>query len=441
MLRKLPGKIRELIKQSIVIQRFIQVFTVDAFVKAGSFAFYILFARLMTARDLGIFDYLFSFIAAVLAPVFNMGLYVAQAKLYHEYDKKKRGTLFFTINTFIGSIIIVFLLFAFFFDADYHLMKLVVTNENYQFDYSKYRYIILSGFVISVMIVMMSGYFMTSEQIGRFNKQNLVAFFVVNLLILGALYFVDGNSAELRLKYYYTGQFIVLLIFYRFYLKQFRLHFDFSILRKSLKISWPAMWGAVWMFVYSFSDKWLLQHSSTFESVGTYGYAVKIASAVLIFFTSFQNVWQPLFFKEKNLTILQRKTKRIVNNMMVTLLAVSIGLWIIVFVLLWLNVIRYEHFAMLYILPVMLLGRIFQSIQQLYSNYTIYFERTAINFWVGLGGNVLNLGLNILLIPLYGIYGAATATFISVLISCTFYIFVVSKIINKNVRKTKHNTT
>jgi len=437
MFKILIERLNDLLKHSIVFRRFLKVFSVDAFVKVGSFAFYILFARLMTARELGIFDYLFSFVASVLAPIFNLGLYVAQTKLYHELDAPKRGSLYFTINTFIGAIILIFLGISVIFDADFYIMKWVVTNESYHFNYADYRYIILSGFVISIMLVMMSGFFMTSEQIGLFNTQNIVSFVAVNLLTLTAMYFTNGNTAELRLKYFFIGQFIVLLFFYYRYLNHFRLKFDTALLRQSLKISWPTMWGAVWMFVYSFSDKWLLQDSSSFESVGTYGYAVKIASAVLIFFTSFQNIWQPLFFKEKNIAIIYQKTRRIIINMIGILIAVSVGLWVAVFVLLWLKLIAPEHYIMLYILPIMLLGRIFQSIQQLYSNYTIYFERTAINFWVGLGGNLLNLAFVIVLIPRYGIYGAAFGTFLAVLISSSTFIIIVSKFVKKNVRQSE----
>ena len=66
------------------------------------------------------------------------------------------------------------------------------------------------------------------------------------------------------------------------------------------------------------------------------------------------------------------------------------------------------------LLPWLAVGTLLQGVQAFFASY--YFtlsRRTAANAWIVLGGAVLNIGLNLLLIPVSGAQGAAVATVLS----------------------------
>ena len=64
-------------------------------------------------------------------------------------------------------------------------------------------------------------------------------------------------------------------------------------------------------------------------------------------------------------------------------------------------------------LPILLIAQVVVSLAIFYSNYLIYFEKTALILWAGLGISILSVVLNLLLIPNLKSYGAAITLLIS----------------------------
>jgi len=61
----------------------------------------------------------------------------------------------------------------------------------------------------------------------------------------------------------------------------------------------------------------------------------------------------------------------------------------------------------------------------LYSNYLIYFEKTYITSVTGLILCGVSLGLSLLLIPTFGVYGAATVSLLCNLTYLVLYYFII----------------
>ena len=439
MVQKIKNLVAEtivFIKQSQVLSRFLKVFSIEMLARIAGFACWFTIVYLTSKEEYGVYSYLL-LVVTIVASIFNFGLYTSQIKIYHELDDEGKGRLFFSTNIFLWSVIFFVGLLSYFFEVDITLFKLII-NEKNNIDYLPFRPYILPGIAIQILMVMATSYFTTGEKIKLLNGFNVTNVLGLNLFVLIGLLYFAGDNVLIMIKLFYIGQFLFLIIFYSFYLQKFKARFDKKLLLKSLRLGWPVMINSVWAIVYNFSDRLLLQEYGSFADVGVYSFAFKLASILTIILTSFQNVWQPFFFKEKNLTKNYQKTSSVVLKMIGSFVLVSVGIWAGMFLLLLLGY-KEGYLAVLYIMPVMFISRTLNAVQTLYSNYTLYFEQTYINLFVGMFGNILNLGLNILLIPRFNIYGAVVATLISVAVSCLFYVLYVKMKVKKVTSQNKNH--
>ena len=70
----------------------------------------------------------------------------------------------------------------------------------------------------------------------------------------------------------------------------------------------------------------------------------------------------------------------------------------------------------------------------LYSNYLIYFEKTYIAAYIGFFICFIIYAASILLIPGYGVYGAALVSVISNLAYFIIYYFIIKNLAGKHLR-------
>jgi O-antigen/teichoic acid export membrane protein len=73
----------------------------------------------------------------------------------------------------------------------------------------------------------------------------------------------------------------------------------------------------------------------------------------------------------------------------------------------------------------MLAGQIVICLALLYSNYLIYFERTSLILWSGLAVSLTSTLLNMTLIPVWKVYGAATTLLVSNATYLVIYYWIV----------------
>ena len=90
-----------------------------------------------------------------------------------------------------------------------------------------------------------------------------------------------------------------------------------------------------------------------------------------------------------------------------------------------LGIIQQKYEQTLYILPIMLISQIFSAMVPLYTNYLIYFEKTYLTSVTGFLLCIVSLGLSMLLIPSFGVYGAATVSLLSNLTYLCVYYFII----------------
>ena len=421
-------------KNNIILRRLFAVLSIDILVKASGFFLLPLYLRLMTQQEFGLYNYILSIIQT-FALVLTFGLYIPQSKLYHFYSTKEDrgrllGTLFTTLIVFIVCLFLILLLFGW----DDWIIKHLFDNTT---DYAKYKVLIALALVISVFAYMLTNFFYTSERIREVRAYNIYRIIVINSIAILALYFLKGNSVSIRLGFTYAIELLLFCLFANFLVRELRITFNKTMFRKSIYLGLPIMLSAMFGIIVNFSDKFLLQKYGSLIDLSNYYLAFSFASIIPLIFTSFQNIWLPVFIKEKNVKKNFEKTRRIVSNLFLIFFLLSIAIWLIFMVLLWVRIIPGSYGNVSSILPFVLITQIFAAVTPLFSNYLIYFEKTN---WVFLSGflvSIISIGLGVWLIPIYGVWGAALTTLIVNLVYLLIYYYLVLYLKERHLPKSE----
>lgn len=401
-----------------MVERFAKVFSVDVVVRGVNFLLIPVFLHIMTREEVGTYDYLYAFAFAV-APTLNLGLYVSLTKMYHSYSEiEEKGKLLFTIHTTLVSFLLLVFGVIYGFKWDYHLFDFLV-NEPIAYD--RYRFYILLAMISMIYNTLLTMFFVTSEKISKIQRYNIGRCLLVNICVFAALLFLKGDKVELRLAFTYVSEMLVTLYFFRYYWREIKCVFSFDMMWRAVKIGMPIMLTAIACLLINFADKYFVQQYCGMKEFAVYFKAVQFATILPVVFNSFQNIWLPLMMKEKDLTVLRRKTNRVAKVISLAFTALSLCIFVMVWIFVRINIIPMEYKNMLYVLPLACAGQIAASLMLLYQYYMVYFEKTYINLAVATVSGVAGVILNRYAVIYYGYYGVAAVTIIVNVLMILFY--------------------
>jgi O-antigen/teichoic acid export membrane protein len=398
-------------KENLLIKRLFAVLSIDILVKVSGMLLLPVYLRLMTQDEYGLYNYIIS-IVLTFSLVLNFGLYVPLSKFYHDLTKpEEKGVLLFTIFCLLTAFLACILVPLYLFRLDYRIVKILFKNP---INYDGYRTGVLLAIVATICNFMLTNFFYTSEKIGRLQRYNIWRIICINALTVGFLLMArtQWDSVRIRLESTYLIELAIFAVFSISYIRETHPRFDKKLAAAGLKLGLPIMISAIVGIVINFSDKFFLEKYTSFNNLSYYFLAVSCASIIPLVFTSFQNAWLPLFLKEKDLVKNIRKTNKLMLRLFLIFAGLSVGMLIFLKVVLVLGIIQRKYDETMYILPIMLLSQIIAAMVPLYSNYLIYFEKTHIASVLGLILCAISFSMSLLLIPHFGVYGAACVSLI-----------------------------
>lgn len=422
-------------RENVLLGRLFSVLSIDIFVKLSGIILLPLYLRLMTQEEYGLYSYLISIILT-FSLVLNFGLYIPLSKFYHDFKEPEvRGKLVFTILCLLFGILLLVVFIIYFFRLDFQLVKILFKNP---VNYYSYRFVIMLAVIVTVLNFMLTNYFFTSEKIMAVKKYNIARIILINVITLGFLYFLHPwDTVELRLKSTYIIELSLLIFFSYIVYKEIQPSFDVKIAIAALKFGAPVMLSAMFGIVTNFSDKFFLEKYGDFKDLSNYYLAVSCAAVIPMIFTSLQNAWLPSFLKEKDILKNFTRTKKLIAKMILLFSLLSVAMVIFVQILLYTTVIPMKYQEVIYILPILLISQIIAALVPLYTNYLIYFEKTYIVSVVGFFICFIILTASKLLIPRFGIYGAAFVSVLSNLAYFIAYFFIIKKLSRRYMNNAK----
>jgi len=413
-------------KKNILINRFFTVLSIDMLVKISGIVLLPVYLRLMTQEEYGLYGYLLSIIMT-FSMVLNFGLYIPLIKFYHDYQEtEKRGKLLFTITLLLVIMLTCVILPVYTFGWDHELIKILFKNP---VNYKEYRGAVLVALIVSVLSFMLTTFFFTSEKLKHLKRYNILRIICINVITIFFLYFFrNTNNVRIRLQTTYIIELILFLVFFYYNIKEIQFKFSKKMAITGLKLALPVMVSAIFSIGINFSDKFFLEKYSSFTDLSYYYLAVSLASAIPLIFASLQNAWLPLFLKEKDIQKNIETTSKLMRRLVIGFLVLSVLIIVFFKIILELGIIQSKYSATIGILPLLLLSQIVSSLVSLHTNYLIYFERTHIVSITGFILCIISVGLSLLLIPRYKVYGAVTVSLISNIIYLGLYYFIIKRI-------------
>ena len=206
------------------------------------------------------------------------------------------------------------------------------------------------------------------------------------------------------------------------------LHFSMERFRSLMVFGTPVAVWTIGSFVLTFSDRYFLNHFSGASAVGVYSLAYKFSFLLSAFAVApFSQIWEPRRFAIANQPDASAVYRRAFLYLNLALFVGSAG--ILLFIRDALTVIATPAFLPAYkVVPVLLVVTIIQQWTG-YCNLGLYLKNaTNLYGWSAVIGVIAALGLNLVLIPRYGMWGAAWATVAAYAIRFVpVYVFAQSK--------------
>ncbi len=201
--------------------------------------------------------------------------------------------------------------------------------------------------------------------------------------------------------------------------------------KKLIKFGYPFLFAGIFSMILELSDRYILLYLTDIETVGLYSAGYKIGMLMTLVLMGFNMAWQPYFLK-KNI-----KEKKYINQVTTIVISIMFFLWILL--LIWSNdLIRLQfwnstffgeqYWDSIQIIPIIALAYIFHAIYLLQLPGVYLLNKPGWIAWVRGIGAVVNIILNFLLIPEFGIMGAASATCLSFMLVAVIFYFINKKI-------------
>lgn len=357
-----------------------------------------LYTFYLSPEELGLVD-LLTITASLIIPVFTLSITNSVLRFVMDKSYDRQVIL---INSISITTLGLLLLISFF-----PLINLIIPVK----EYVPLFYGLLITQAINTLLI---------QYVRAIGKVRLFAFsgiLTAILLLIGNLIFlvlfnlsVYGFFYAYIISYLLSSVFVYIAGKVRDDLKFNKL--DFQIMKEMLIFSVPLIPNTMMWWIMGVSDRYIITHYLGLTSAGLYAVAVKIPSILNIINSVFFQAWQMSAIEEAN-----SKEKShfytIIFNVFAIFMILSTSL-LLLFLKPIMNLIVSDVFyeSWKYV-PFLLLGIVFSSFSGFLGTNYIASKKTNGVIKTSLIGAILNIFLNLLLIPLIGINGAAISTMIS----------------------------
>ena len=260
-------------------------------------------------------------------------------------------------------------------------------------------------------------------------------FFIALFNILFLLVFKMGING------YFLGYIlsnILTIIYALIYTKTFKNFKHFSIDKKLFKemIKYSVVLiptSFMWWIINS-SDRIMVTNMVSAAANGIYAVSYKIPSLLTVVASIFNQAWIFSAINEKDSKDKEEYTNKIFRNFFLIITLVAIVILIIIKPLFRIYVAPDYYNAWQYV-PFLVFGFIFMTSATFIStSYNVYKDSKGFLF-SGLAGAIVNIILNFVFIPIFGVYGAALATAISYIAVFVYRMFDTRKYVKTHFGK------
>jgi O-antigen/teichoic acid export membrane protein len=234
-------------------------------------------------------------------------------------------------------------------------------------------------------------------------------------------YLHNFYDEQIGIGYYLIGNFLGSLLTFLLLAKEwtgFRFKFDAPIWKTAMTYSYPLIIVGLGGMINDMLSRLVYQHvvdlphEQAQHELGVFANLYRIAVLITIMIQAFRMAAEPFFFNRAGASDAKQTYARIMNFFVIACCLIFLLIGVYLDGLKWIITLKSEAWGEgMEVVLLLALGNIFLGI---YYNMSIWYKLTNKNLYgaaLTIGGAVLTIVLNILLIPTFHYWGAAAATF------------------------------
>lgn len=192
-----------------------------------------------------------------------------------------------------------------------------------------------------------------------------------------------------------------------------------DIIRDMMAFGLPIALSNMVNLILSISDKFIINIFGTLKHVGNYTLAFKISNIVqLVIVNAFMNSYTHVYYKGMKDEDNNRFFSRTIIYLVLILSFVSLGLVLYIEdVVKILTLKNADYLDSIAIIPILTLGLIFGGLRAMLTLPLTKFKKTKTISVISIFAGLVNVGFNILLVPIWGTMGAAISTLLVQILS------------------------
>ena len=369
-----------------------------------------LYTQHLSLKEYGILSIL-EVSSQLLVTIFSANLYTAFFRWYWEKEYSDRQkSIFFT--TFLSLIFISGLMVAGIYGFSNRLSVLL-------FDNSDFNYLIrLMSIAAALQILMdlVSALMRVQEKPVLYTSVN-VAKLTISLIL--TVYFI--SSLHMGIDGIYKAQIISYVVYFilvsRYLIKNIRVHLEIRVLKEMIRFSLPLMISSVSGILLSIADRFCLKFLGELSYVGIYSLGFKIANTVKVFIISSVNLAiSPVMYRVMddpgNKRLYSKTMTYFAFGTMICVIGISVfGQEIIKFLA------QNEAYWNAYkVIPIISFGLFFEMLKDTSLIGLNITKKTPVIARIIITSSIINIALNLLLIPYFSYIGSALASLVTQII-------------------------
>jgi O-antigen/teichoic acid export membrane protein len=360
-----------------------------------------------TIQDYGALSIL-EITSQVLVALLSLNMSHSFTRWYWDANyKKQQKSMFFTVLVMLIFLCVLSLTAAL--PLSEGISRLLLQDTSYS-------YIIQLVFISSIFQILINHIQTLQKLQSRALMYSLVSIIKLSLSLLFTLYFIiyKGKKIDGIYEAQIIGSLAVLLMLIPYTIRSCSLRFERKVLNEMLIYSYPLMLASVTGVLFSVIDRYSLNYLEGLEKVGVYSLGYKIASTLkVIVIASVQLALSPLLMKKINEEGNQQFYSKVMTYFSLGLMFCVIGMSLFS-----LEVIKVASRDLIYwesanIVAILSFSFFFGMMKDNAMIGLHIVKKTKITGSLIILASLINLGLNMLFIPLFSIYGAAAGTMIA----------------------------
>jgi O-antigen/teichoic acid export membrane protein len=373
----------------------------------------------LLTKSLGIAQFgaysLILLISSAAGTIFFLGMTTAMPRSYFDYETSRDKRALFTlalIILLIGAAIQMAL--GFFCGSKISILLFGDETQSYAIT------IALFSSAFSFINQYLFTYLRLEKKSIAFTIFNLASLLISILFIL---FLLDKsiNKIEATFEAILYSQIIISFAFLLIYNnKLFSLEIHNDEIKKLISIGWVTVVGSVSVILLEYMDKFIIHKYMGLDDVGIYYAAFKLGSLIqIIFILPFVQIWNPIMLEHRQKKNIKSIFNKAFSYYYITGVLIIIGFSLFIGDIYPLIIKSPLNLITIPVIIITMLGYFFNGITNIVSA-GFFYERTFKKMMIVYYGlSFLKIGLNLHLIPEYGILGAAyISLIINIMIPC-----------------------